>query len=583
MKIRRARESLARLSARRLWGLVALLVVLGFLPYANALMFDFVWDDRALILESPYVRDARLLPDGLFADYWTHPDRPGHRRSFYRPLMTLSFFVDYALWGESPAGYHANNLLLHIINVLLVYSCFSVLASRELALVAAALFAVHPVHTESVTWISGRTDLLASLLVLGAFRSYLSVKNLGRYGAFRVAAVGFLYLLAVLAKEVAIMLPLVMASHGLLFRSSDEKVRTFRKACLWSSLGVAGVYVILRTQVLQIPLFVDHDRPFALLVFNLPRIVARYLLKLVAPLRLHAHDPLDWVYRDQWLAVVAASASLLVALLAVIWVGNRDRKSWLGAIWLGAFLAPVLNAGTFTDVLVAERFLYLPSVGFCWILASVYGLARGVEGWHRTVWLATWVLIVAAGARTWYRNPVWRDDIVFFEAIHRTSPHFALPHRALASAYLRHGMPEKAIQELEHVLSQAPRDCAALNTLALAYFDLGMARRSGPTLDAGFALTQRAVQACPESDTLHHTLGEYFLRMKNLEKNVERGLAQFQKAIALNPSRSQYYFEVGSILIELGRKEEAVPYLAEYVRIAPDGERRQQALQWLRS
>jgi tetratricopeptide (TPR) repeat protein len=304
------------------------------------------------------------------------------------------------------------------------------------------------------------------------------------------------------------------------------------------------------------------------------------LLKLVFPVRLYAHDPLEWAELGQWPQVLLASL-ILLAVAAGVWaLGKRDRIALFAAAWLGIFILPVLNAGTFTDVLVAERFLYLPSAGFCWLLASGYGLTQPIESWRRPCAFALVAVILIGGVRTWLRNPVWSNEIVLFEEIHRGSPNYLLPHRALASAYLRHGRPEAAIQEFEHVLARSPGNCGALNDLALAYYEVGLQRRSGEHLDLGFNLAQRAVAGCPESDELHHTLGEYYLRLRNVEGNAERALSEFQQALAINP-RTQYYFSLGSTLMDLQRPDEARPYLAEYVRLAPSGENRDTALAWL--
>ena len=104
------------------WLTAGLLGLLAVVPYIGALDFDFVWDDRALILENEHIQDSRLLAEGLTADYWQSLDEPEAKRSFYRPLVTLSFFVDWFLWSDNPSGFHGTNLLLHLLNVLLVYS-----------------------------------------------------------------------------------------------------------------------------------------------------------------------------------------------------------------------------------------------------------------------------------------------------------------------------------------------------------------------------------------------------------------------------------------------------------------------------
>ena len=191
------------------------------------------------------------------------------------------------------------------------------------------------------------------------------------------------------------------------------------------------------------------------------------------------------------------------------------------------------------------------------------------------------VLVVLGGVKIWRHNPVWRNDVVFFEEVHRTSPRFLLPHRALASVYLRHGRPRDAIEEFSHSLEMEPGDCGAWNNLSLSYYDLGMAERSGEILDAGSEITGQALMRCPSNDLLYHTRGEYYLALGKVPQTMELALASFRKAIELNRKRALYYFSIGSLLVELGRGDQAKPYLAEYVRMAPSGERRDKALAWL--
>ena len=261
-------DTLSNRSPRHAWVILLLLGALSLAPYANSLWGDFVWDDRALILENSYIQDSRLLGEGLISDFWRSPDDPERQRFFFRPVVTLSYFLDHALWGQRPAGYHATNLLLHPSDVLLVFSCFSVLTSRELAFVSAAIFAVHPMHTESVTWISGRTDLLASAFVLGSFRCYLAISGRS-WDTLRSVAVALLYLLALLAKEVSIVLPGVLAFHLRWMSSLNDMARRFRWASLSSLLVIGLTFVVLRMQVLQMPVWVDTERPFWLLLLNL--------------------------------------------------------------------------------------------------------------------------------------------------------------------------------------------------------------------------------------------------------------------------------------------------------------------------
>jgi tetratricopeptide (TPR) repeat protein len=165
------------------------------------------------------------------------------------------------------------------------------------------------------------------------------------------------------------------------------------------------------------------------------------------------------------------------------------------------------------------------------------------------------------------------------------SRRFTGHHRAflclIALVYVRHGRPRDAIEEFSHSLDMEPNDCGAWNNLSLTYYDLGMAERSGEILDAGFEITGQALARCPSNDLLHHTWSEYYLPLEKVPQAMELALASFRKAIELNCRRALYYFNIGSLLVELGRGDQAKPYLAEYVRMAPSGECCDKALAWL--
>ena len=144
---------------RRPAAAVLLIAVVGVAAFWNALGGEFVWDDRSLVLESDYVRHLGNLPDFFLSDFSEHSADP-HRSGYYRPVILVSYFVDISLWGDRPTGFHATNLLFHILNAILVYGFARSMVGRRASLIAGLLFAAHPVHTEAVAWVSGRTDLI---------------------------------------------------------------------------------------------------------------------------------------------------------------------------------------------------------------------------------------------------------------------------------------------------------------------------------------------------------------------------------------------------------------------------------------
>jgi tetratricopeptide (TPR) repeat protein len=268
---------------------------------------------------------------------------------------------------------------------------------------------------------------------------------------------------------------------------------------------------------------------------------------------------------------------LLTAVVLVSWLGQKDTRALFGGAWALIFLLPVLNAGTFTDVLVAERFLYLPSAGFCWILSAGYERIRRRASSRWALRVVATTLILLAGLRTWYRNPVWSDELTLFDHMFQSSPHYPLPRILLAEAYQRAGDAERALRGYEEALKQEPENCKLLNAMAVAQLELGVSRRSGPILDRGFDFLQSALDICPQDDFLHHTLGEYYLRQGNLEA----ALREFRTAVTLNPYKVSYYHNIGALLFASGKRDEARPFLQEYVARGPRGIYRDQALEWL--
>jgi tetratricopeptide (TPR) repeat protein len=571
-KVRKLTE--ARMPSKRFAFLI--LAFLGVVFYLNSLTYDFVWDDRFLILENPYIQDSRLLGEGLVSDFWANYQDPRRFRNYYRPVVTLSYFVDYALWGEDPTGYHAANILLHVANVVLFFLIGCVfLRSREAAFVAAAVFAVHPVHTESVTWISGRTDLLASVFVLASVRQYLEAGKKSVFTGLITSNVFFAF--ALLSKEVAIVLPVALLLHTLLLGPFDAKrLATYRKIVL-TQFAIAIAYLFVRVSVLEMPLLMESRRPLWLLILNTPRILARYIMKLLAPLELHPHDPMIWVLPEGWLQIVSATALVLILVLGVGWLGKRDSNGYFGGAWIAVFLLPVLNAGTFTDVLVAERFLYIPSIGFCLVLGTAYEIASQRKAAVRWLRAVAAVVIVFLGLRVWTQNPVWQNNMVLFETMSQSSPHFPLPHLLAGEALQNAGDPGAALKRYQLAYSIEPNNCRTLHAIALAQLELGFQQRSATILDTGFDFVQKAIALCPEEDFLYHTLGEYYLRQQDVDQAVD----SFRRAIEINPNKMNYYYNIGAVLHASGKQDDARPYLEKFVKIAPRGEYRDQALEWL--
>jgi 4-amino-4-deoxy-L-arabinose transferase-like glycosyltransferase len=330
------------------------------LVYVGTLAYDFVWDDLILIRDRLHMYSLANLARLLFSDLFSHGE--WGESFFYRPLVVLSFFVDLELWGLRPIGFHLTNVLAHVLaSVCVARLATRVTASGIAGVTAGLLFAVHPVHTESVAFVSGRTDVLATLFVLVAVLAYARWRDSGTRsaGVVSVAAFG----LALLSKEVAVVVPLLLALYDLVVLDDVRRAGAWARGLLrYVPYGVVlTAYLVLRKAVL--PAFVDPRAvPWAdgaTRVLTTLKMAAWYawLVVLPYPTNLYYEVGLDTVPPQLvwWLAVAALGTML--ALTA--WAVRRWPAVGFGAAWFWIGLIPVLGGSVLPTLkpLMADRFV----------------------------------------------------------------------------------------------------------------------------------------------------------------------------------------------------------------------------------
>jgi hypothetical protein len=433
------------------------LCAITLLAYSNSFPAGFSLDSRGILLQDRiHAATAENLQLILGHTYWW----PYGESGLYRPVTTLTYLFNYAVLGngDQPEGYHAINFLLHACNVLLVY----LLAGRWWktgwkALAVAALWAVHPALTESVTNIAGRADLLAALAVLSGLWMYL--KSAESRGLRRWAWLGGLMLAAmcgVFSKENAVVLPGVMA---LLELSDRKRGRALALGCLavlpaLLAMAYQRAEVLSKLPPMQIPFL---DNPLAAAGFwsaklTAVRLLAKYLGLLIWPAHLswdysYAQIPMatgslaDWA---GWMAIAAVAAAAFLA-----WRLNRTVFFAIGFAFV-TFL-PTSNLVLPIGTIFAERFLYLPAI------ALAICLVAAADGLGRKAPVVLGVIGVLLAARTWVRNADWRDSVTVTTAGVATSPRSYKAHGALALALFEadpgHANLDRAIAEAEKGLA----------------------------------------------------------------------------------------------------------------------------------
>lgn len=472
-----------RLRRRRL--ILGLILLAAAAVYANSLGNDFVWDDDKLIVQDPAIKTTKHFSEIWLKDFfYRHEDDIAY--GYYRPAVTMTYIMDYKLWSLDPRGYHLTNVLLHVGCTLLVALCLMALGIDDRGVMAATLlFAVHPIHTENVTWIAGRTDLVAFLftalslfLVLrykpppaphsGAVNDRESAKgsksradspSSSRRWLLILSLVSFA--LAMLAKEMSLVL---LPWLGLIYLLRYRLGWIGSVRATLPHAAVAAAYFVWRFGVIRLPGPGDSSgATFFEVLITAPSVIVRYLGKLLAPVELNAYLQHPYVESLLDLRFVLPA----VVLAALTWVTFKLRERFPDLFLMAALLPvtflPVLNfkriAGP-NDMgsVMAERFCYFPSFPMVGLLGIAFALALSdsPRAWPRQLAIGTLGALVIGGAiLTVNRNRDWTDELTFLNKTLEQSPTAVLLWGNLADEHTKSDNFEAAAEALDkgHELS----------------------------------------------------------------------------------------------------------------------------------
>lgn len=452
-----------------------LLAVLALLPYLSSLSNPVIHDDRALLIGNSWLADEATAV-GLFqADYWAGTRMEGG--DLYRPVTVLSLMWNLRYGGGS-VSFRVVNMLLHAgVVLMLAWMLLVVLPAgcRQGAWFGAALFAVHPLGSEAVLWIVGRSEMLAALFGMAAFILYVQLSRRAGFGGWRLALSVVLFLMALFSKESTAVWIGIAAVWVFLHRKELATSAMVRSVHGTLYLGMLGLFLVVRGSAVgwatKAPFFVDNP----LVTVEAPQRIANafvllgfYGYKMIWPRTLS----IDWAY-DQLPVVGLMWAVPLALLLVAGWIGVALllRKRSVPALFLWVFIAA--GFAVTANVLIpigtnfAERLAYLPLAGACGLAG--FGLSR--LSWNRTTKVAALVIVVLlAGARTAVRTSDFRSSTAVYEATARAAPRAVKSLTTLGNIRLRQERrPDLAIPILERVVSIWPEYPRALGSLAEAY------------------------------------------------------------------------------------------------------------------
>ena len=532
-----------------------LLVAATVAIYARVATFDFInFDDPGYVTDNAQVLNG-LTPDGVVWAFTTT------RQANWHPLTWLSLQLDAELFGASPRVFHTTSVVLHVIGVLLLFLLFERMTkSLWRSALVAALFAVHPLHVESVAWISERKDVLSTALGLLACHFWLG--SLARPGFARRALAVSAYAASLLAKPMLVSLPILL----LLF-----DVWPLRRADSWRRLVLekAPLFALSAASCVATSLAQSHggvmrsltQYPLDTRAANAAVSYVLYLWKAIWPSGLSVFCPYPY---DGVPALEVAGAVLTLAVVTAVCVSSRLRAPYLlvGWLWYLVTLVPVIGLVQVGSQAMADRYTYVPLIGPFAMLA--FGLP---ERLRRVVSAVAVAAVVALGVLAFRQAGYWRDSVTLFTHAVAVTKDNAVAESNLARALFDRGQIEPAVLHCAEAVRIAPEMGDAQANLVRGLLALGRT-------DEAVSRTREALRLRPNDSKTHVNAG-LIARMAGRD---DAAVASFREALRLDPTDQEAHLNLGAILAERGLRDEAIAEFETAVRLRPGDVRARQAL-----
>ena len=555
------------------------IAALAFVAYMGSLTFEFVSDDRSQVLNNPEIHSWASLP-GYFTHAVWSVIAPYTPASYYRPIFFVWLRANYMLFGTSSVGWHASLICLNIIVCVLMFRyVWRLLGSRSIASVATLLFVLHPVHVESVAWISGATDpLMAALMLISAlaFLQWSANNGIGWYALSFVTA-----FLAIFTKETAVLLPILLVATALTCQL-PQATRPRRTMFLGSLPFFALIGLYLGARGLALHAFAHNVKGIgvATMVESWPAVLAFYIRQLVFPVTLSPYYDLDfvttWRTGGFWLPLLFV-LPVLAVIIYLIQKASARRQLWTAALWLVLPLLPALYLRVFSQhELVHDRYLYLPSLGLCILLAV--GLERAASWFSRmpsgrVIARAAYATIfILLGIATVVYQTYWVNDLVLYTRGVKIAPMNDSAVVNLGVIYIEHGQLQRGMAMFQEEIARYPGNATAVFNLGRAEYGLGDYRSAETLVGRSLVLTPDRADWWLMYAGIEVKLGKY--------ENAE---AAARRALAIDPNGKDYHVALGAVLFAKGDREGAAAEFRKELALDPRDPRALQGLAQLQS
>ncbi|MBL7198477.1 MAG: tetratricopeptide repeat protein [Candidatus Omnitrophica bacterium] len=547
--------------------LICLLLIVISFSFFPSLQNGFVsWDDNVLVTENTLIRDLSWKKGAKIFTSFHH--------GLYHPLVLLSYAVEYKFFKLNPAVYHTTNLILHLFNSLLVFwLVFLLSGSFYGSFLVALFFGIHPIHVESVAWVSERKDVLYALFFLGALIAYIYYQRKNDIRYYYICL--FVFILSVLSKAMAVTFPIVMLLYDYLVTSNSNRLNSKR--------APVGITIVKKGFLLKIPFFIIA------FVFGIIALFAKYYtgaiteepVPCVNNLLVTSHrlvfyllrtfSPISNLYLYPYcpktgylLPSIFWLASILVVILvfSTIILSKYSKKFTFGILFFLVTILPVIplmNVGY-----SADRYAYIPVIGLFYIMLEFsrrfYNKFLRRFGWFKVILT---ILILMAIAKlsflTRQKCGVWKNDLTLWSDAIKDHPHLAMFYVKRANVYFGKKDYGSAFLDYNKAIKIEPN-------YADAYYNRGILYSSMEEFDNAISDYSRVILLNSNYAAAYINRGVIYYKKREFDKS----LSDYNQALKINPNYSEAYFYKGNTYFGMGEYDKSILDYTQAIRLKPN-------------
>jgi hypothetical protein len=530
--------------------------LLAALAYLQDLRYDFILDDVPLILMNERITSWRNWKSLFVTDLFEVKHAQATQELgglLYRPIYRLWQMANAQVFGFVLPWWHIASIMLHLCATFLVYQIgIKLLKERWTAAVAALLFAFHPIHAESVAYVTASTDLLVTVFALISFLAYFRFREEGGSSIYFLVSI-LAAALAMLSKETSAMFPWMLVAYEALREKTENVENTGQswKRYAWTApfFAIVGVYVIVRSMLFGLSSGPGPGGNRLAALLDIPLVLIVYLRNLLWPFRLSFFYPAEWV--SQWTLLRGVAIVFVIVASGYLWNRYRDR-SGLRLLLLWAAILPIpaaLVVYTFVpENWVHDRHMYFVSVPVCLVAAALLTHRKWPVKWSVGVSATVLAVLLVSLA---VQLPRFSDNATIYASALKVAPGSLLARSYYAQALWDYGRHEESLREFRILTEMSPNSPGIHERYGEALAEIGREKEALTEYQTGLSVSSS--RPAPLRARLLSEMGE--LEMKHSE--LPEAEAHLREAVTLAPQTLNYHGLLAQALSQQGEKEEA--------------------------